>query len=92
MVTFLGHLRWHDRDRIIYICVASPKVAKASSVTCRCDWRYRANHCQWKHDFRDNEKKFYDLNNSCKTDAAQTVAEQQIQVRLSILHIDIKEI
>jgi len=44
-------------DRIITICVASPKVAKASTVVtvmcCFC-WRSCAKLCQWKFSFKNN--------------------------------------
>jgi hypothetical protein len=51
------YLPWrHNINRNDPICVASPKVAKASTmvtVACRCHRRYRGhyhtNFCQWKH-------------------------------------------
>ncbi len=42
----LGQLGWCDRDRIFYIFVVPPKVAKASTVTCHhtcCRWHYCTN-------------------------------------------------
>ncbi len=52
--TCLGHLVRYDINRIINICVMSPKVAKASTVvtvTCRWRWRYHPKLCQWKYAF-----------------------------------------
>ena len=49
--TCLGLLGRHNRDRIISIFVTSPKVAKASTIMCRCHWHHRAYLCQWKHGF-----------------------------------------
>jgi hypothetical protein len=39
-----GHLGWHDIDRIIYLCVSSPKVAKASKAGV-----FMAQNCQRFH-------------------------------------------
>jgi hypothetical protein len=33
------------------ISVVPPKVAKESTVACRCRWHYQAKLCQWKHSF-----------------------------------------
>jgi hypothetical protein len=49
--THFGHLGWHNRDRIIFIFVASPKEAKVSTVTCNCCWHYRTKLCQRKYSF-----------------------------------------
>ncbi len=41
-----------DTNRIISVCVATPKVAKASSVlyvACHRRWHYRAKLYQWKY-------------------------------------------
>ncbi len=45
--TCLGHLGWRTRNRNNPICVASPKVAKASTmmtVICCCCWHYRRRY------------------------------------------------
>jgi len=42
-LTCLGHLGQHDRDRNNPICVVSPKVANASTVSCPC--RCRQCYC-----------------------------------------------
>ncbi len=49
--THLGHLGRCDRDRIIFIFVASLKEAKVSTVACNCRWHYRTKLCQWKDSF-----------------------------------------
>jgi hypothetical protein len=45
---------WSTRpDRIISMFVASPKVPKASTVTCRCSGCYIAKLCQWKDGIKE---------------------------------------
>jgi hypothetical protein len=34
----------HDTDRIVSIYVATPKVAKASTIACCCHWRQRQHY------------------------------------------------
>ncbi len=40
-LTCLGHLGWRNTDRIVSIYVVPPKVAKASTITCRCRQLFR---------------------------------------------------
>ncbi len=49
LLSSLGHLGQSDTDRIISICVMSPKVAMASTVACRCCWCYHDKLCKWKY-------------------------------------------
>jgi len=42
--TCLGNLWRCDTDRIVSIYVATPKVAKASTVSCHCRWRQRQHY------------------------------------------------
>ncbi len=49
LLSALGHLGQSDIDRIISICVMSPKVAMASTFAYCCCWCYRAKLCKWKY-------------------------------------------
>ncbi len=42
--TCLGHLERHNADRIVSIYVATPKVTKASTVSCRFRWRQQQRY------------------------------------------------